>query len=282
MPTLTRPGKPAIHYELDDYTDEWKNAPVLILQHGYGRSSRFWTRWVPYLSRFYRVVRPDLRGHGQTHVPPGTYSELTVQDFVDDIVDVIDAVGGGDTVHYCGESFAGILGMALAAEHGDRLRTLTLVSAPLTISTSVRSAWNCGYGSLAEALEKLGPVEWTRRTNASTRFPPGTDPGLIEWYANEMAKTPVEVLVSFFDLICKSSAADFLNRVHTPTLGLYPAGGRITGPEEAAIRRIVADKGMKYVSFPTEFHSIQFMLPAACATHLLHFIAQHDGIPCRE
>jgi hypothetical protein len=36
------------------------------------------------------------------------------------------------------------------------------------------------------------------------------------------------------------------------------------------------------VTFPTEFHSIQFMLPAACSTHLLHFAAQHDGVACRE
>jgi len=282
VPLLTRAGKPAIHYEIDDFTDEWKQAPILILQHGYGRSSRFWYRWVPYLARFYRVVRPDLRGHGRNAADPASYGQPTVQSFVDDIVDVIDAVGRDEAVHYCGESFAGILGMALAAEHGDRLRTLTLVSAPLTIPTSVRSAWNCGYASLAEALEKLGPVEWARRTNASTRFPPGTDPGLIEWYAHEMAKTPPEVLVSFFDLICQSSAAQFLDRVRTPTLGLYPAGGRITGPEEGAIRRIIGERGMKFVSFPTEFHSIQFMLPAACATHLLHFAAQHDGVACRE
>ena len=281
MPTLTRAGKPSLHYEFDDYTDPWRNAPVLILQHGYGRSSRFWNRWVPYLSRFYRIVRPDLRGHGQSHVDPSTYDKLTVQTYVEDILDVIDMLGGGQ-VHYCGESFAGILGMVLGAEHPHKLRTLSLVSAPLTISTSVRTAWDCGFGSLTEALEKLGTVEWVRRTNASTRFPPDTDPALIEWYANEMAKTPQAVLVAFFELICKSSAGPYLSRVAAPMLGLYPSRGKITGPEETAIRKIVADKGMKYVSFPTEFHSIQFMLPAACATHVLHFAAQHDGVSCRE
>ena len=281
MPSLKRAGKPSLHYEFDDYTDPWRNAPVLILQHGYGRSSQFWNRWVPYLSRFYRIVRPDLRGHGQSHVDPATYDKLTVATYVEDILDVIDMLGGGK-VHYCGESFAGILGMVLGAEHPDRLRTLSLVSAPLTISTSVRTAWDCGFGSLTEALEKLGTVEWVRRTNASTRFPADTDPALIEWYANEMAKTPQAVLVAFFELICKSSAGPYLSRVAAPMLGLYPSRGKITGPEETAIRKIVADKGMKYVSFPTEFHSIQFMLPAACATQVLHFAAQHDGVSCRE
>ena len=254
---------------------------MLILQHGYGRSSKFWYHWVPYLSRFYRVIRPDLRGHGQTRVDPSTYEKFTVQTYVEDMIDLIDALGRGK-VHYCGESFAGILGMILAAEHPEKVHTLSMVSAPLTISTSLKDAWNAGHGSLQEALDTLGAVEWARRTNASTRFPPGTDPKRIEWYANEMAKTPKEVLVSFFALICQASAGPYLSRVNVPMLGLYPSDGRITGPNEESIRKIIADKRMKYVSFPTEFHSIQFMLPAACATHVLHFIAQHDGVPCRE
>jgi hypothetical protein len=36
MPELRRAGKPTLHYALDDYTDPWRDAPYLILQHGYG------------------------------------------------------------------------------------------------------------------------------------------------------------------------------------------------------------------------------------------------------
>ena len=67
MPELRRAGKPTLHYALDDYTDPWRHAPYLLLQHGYGRSGRFWYSWVPYLGRFYKIVRPDLRGLGQSH-----------------------------------------------------------------------------------------------------------------------------------------------------------------------------------------------------------------------
>src|SRR6185503_21204601 len=66
MPFVTRPSQPELHYELDDYTDPWRAAPYLILQHGYGRSGRFWYSWVPYLARFYKVVRPDVRGLGRS------------------------------------------------------------------------------------------------------------------------------------------------------------------------------------------------------------------------
>ena len=59
MPELRRAGKPTLRYALDDYR---RDAPHLLLQHGYGRSGRFWYSGVPYLSRFYKIVRPDLRG----------------------------------------------------------------------------------------------------------------------------------------------------------------------------------------------------------------------------
>ena len=62
MPFLERAGEPRLHYEFDDYTDPWKNAPCIMLQHGYARSTKFWRAWIPYLSRFYRVLRLDLRG----------------------------------------------------------------------------------------------------------------------------------------------------------------------------------------------------------------------------
>ncbi|MGZ5118225.1 MAG: alpha/beta fold hydrolase, partial [Burkholderiales bacterium] len=66
MPYLERAGQPRLYYDLDDYTDPWKNAPYILLQHGYARSSKFWRAWIPYLSRFYKVIRPDLRGLGQS------------------------------------------------------------------------------------------------------------------------------------------------------------------------------------------------------------------------
>ena len=55
-----------LHYRIHDCTDEWKNAPYLILQHGYARSSKFWNRMVPYLCRWYKVICPDLRGLGES------------------------------------------------------------------------------------------------------------------------------------------------------------------------------------------------------------------------
>ena len=62
-----------MHYEVDDYTDPWlKDKDTIWLQHGVGRSSKFWYHWVPALGRNYRIVRRDMRGHGLSAIPDPT------------------------------------------------------------------------------------------------------------------------------------------------------------------------------------------------------------------
>src|ERR671939_373889 len=79
-----------IAYALDDYTDPWRPADTLILVHAAMGSSKRFYAWVPHLARDFRVVRMDMRGHGQTQVPgPG---QLDQQRIVKDVVELADHV----------------------------------------------------------------------------------------------------------------------------------------------------------------------------------------------
>ncbi len=231
MPTLYRSNQPALHYEIDDYTDPWKNAPFILLQHGYGRSAKFWYRWVPYLSRFYKVVRPDLRGLGQSSKDFDLRQGISVDAYLADIEDIIDEVGA-ESVHYCGESLGGILGMAFAATRPDRVRTLNLISAPVFLDDSFKNRSRFGYGSWEEALRKLGPQGYAEAKNSGDRFSPDTDPGLMQWFADEQGKSDVEVLIAMQHLASRVDATPYLRRITSPVLAIYPSQGPITTPEQ--------------------------------------------------
>src|SRR5207237_2373140 len=70
-------------YTIDDFTDPWLKVPTLLLLHAaMGHSQRYYA-WVPRLSRHYRVVRMDLRGHGESEVPPAE-PPLTMERLVQD------------------------------------------------------------------------------------------------------------------------------------------------------------------------------------------------------
>lgn len=59
----------ALHYALDDCTDPWVAPQTVFLPHAVICDSQRAYRWVPILARHFRVVRPDMRGHGQGDVP---------------------------------------------------------------------------------------------------------------------------------------------------------------------------------------------------------------------
>ena len=65
MQFMTASDDLRIAYTIDDYTDPWRSAPTLILLHSAMSSSRRLYAMVPHLARHYRVVRMDLRGHGE-------------------------------------------------------------------------------------------------------------------------------------------------------------------------------------------------------------------------
>src|SRR5215211_6162802 len=126
----------------------------------------------------------------------------------------------------------------------------------------------------------MGSKAWAAASNTSTRFPPGTDPGLLEWYAAELGKTNVESLIALSRIAQTVDIAPYLPKVRVPTLGLYPRGGTITGSEEQQIRESVP--GIRVITLPTRFHAIQVLMPAACAASMLHFCGAFDGVVNHE
>ena len=275
MPLLKRPGKTGLYYVVDDYTDPWQKKPWIVLQHGYSRSGVFFRQWVPYLSRHYRIIRPDLRGLGQSPLEFDPATEVTAEALLGDLNDIFDMIG--EPVHYVGELLGGILGIVLAATNPAKLRSLTLLAAPLTIPPATQEAFACGLESWQVALRTLGSQGWSERVNTATRFSPDADPALVRWYAEECGKSNVDVLIALSGIAGKINVEPYLGQVAVPTLGLYPTAGTVTQFEEQKIRDGI--KGIRVVNLPTPAHAIQVLMPAECATTLLHFCGQVDGVP---
>jgi hypothetical protein len=59
-----------IAYRFDGPADK----PVLVLSNSIGTTWEMWDKQVAELSRYFRVLRYDLRSHGATSVPGGSYS----------------------------------------------------------------------------------------------------------------------------------------------------------------------------------------------------------------
>jgi 3-oxoadipate enol-lactonase len=281
MPYVSKAGKPTLHYRVDDFTDPWRNAGTILLQHGYARSSRFWYGWVPHLARYYKVLRPDLRGHGESPVDFDPVTDSTLAGYVDDVLAVLDELGL-DAVHYCGESFGGVIGMVLAAEHPGRVRTLSMISSPVYQNQQSQKTYAAGFPTREEALRTLTTGKWAEVIyGAPDFFPAGTDPGLRKWYVGEIGKSDAEVLCGLNGLLRHATVKDYLPRIRAPVLSLYPTAGLLTNSEQEALLA-AGIRNLRTFHLPTSSHAVLTLYPAECARRVLEFVAQHDGLNLAE
>jgi 3-oxoadipate enol-lactonase / 4-carboxymuconolactone decarboxylase len=104
-------------------------AAPLVLLHSLGTTAHVWDDQAAGLSRSFRVIRPDLRGHGLTTCTPGPYS---MELFADDLAALLDALGVNQA-HIGGISIGGVIAQAFAAAHPERAASLLLVDTAMAI-----------------------------------------------------------------------------------------------------------------------------------------------------
>jgi pimeloyl-ACP methyl ester carboxylesterase len=102
-----------------------RDAPAVILLHGFGSSLETWEPWAQALSAHYRVIRFDLPGFGLTGADPtGDYTDARGTKILTDLMDQL----GIARASIVGHSLGGRIVCAFAALHPDRVTRLALVS----------------------------------------------------------------------------------------------------------------------------------------------------------
>ncbi|GFG66200.1 hydrolase [Mycobacterium kubicae] len=112
-----------LHGDRVAYRDEGAGE-VLLLIHGMGGNSNNWRKMIPVLSKNYRVIAPDLLGHGQTDKPRGDYSLGAFAVWLRDFLDAL----GIPRVTVIGHSLGGGIAMQFTHQHRDYCERLILLS----------------------------------------------------------------------------------------------------------------------------------------------------------
>jgi pimeloyl-ACP methyl ester carboxylesterase len=97
--------------------------PALLLIHGMAGSSDTWREIIPQLSKKFRVIAPDLLGHGMSAKPRGDYSLGAFAVFLRDLLDEL----GVDRATVVGQSLGGGIAMQFAHQHRDYCERLVLI-----------------------------------------------------------------------------------------------------------------------------------------------------------
>jgi 2-hydroxy-6-oxonona-2,4-dienedioate hydrolase len=117
-----------------DYGPDGKaDSNILILLHGLGASAERWSRVIPTLSRYYRVIIPDIIGFGYSDKPAAV--EYTMDFFIDFFKVFLDNLGISKA-SIIGSSFGGHVATEFAIRFNSMVEKLVLVSPAGMMKTS--------------------------------------------------------------------------------------------------------------------------------------------------
>ena len=255
-------------YRIDDFTDPWNNAPILLLLHAAMGSARRYYAWVPQLSRHYRVVRMDLRGHGSSQIPTAD-RELTLERLVEDVIELMDHLGCA-SAHIVGNSAGGYLGQQLAMHHPERVRSLMLFGSTPGLKNSQAPGW-------IPQIEAKGLRAFLAETIADRLPLDKVDPGLVEWFLDEAAKNDPAYLAKFVLLMASYDWSNELHRIRCPMLVVIPGAEPIGSTANyEPFRQHVKDVEVRvYEGAP---HNICDAFPDCCTGDVLDFLTRRFGL----
>jgi pimeloyl-ACP methyl ester carboxylesterase len=253
MPMLDRDGV-KIHYEIHG------NGPTLLLTHGYSSTSTMWNGQIDALSKNYKLVLWDMRGHGQSDYPedPAAYSEALT---ISDMAALLDEVGATSAI-VGGLSLGGYMSLAFYRSHPERVRALLIIdTGPGFKNEDARDAWNKRAHDTGDRFEREGLAVLQSLSRERSSVSHRDASGLARAARGMLTQRDASVMES-------------LPAIKVPALVIVGADDT---PFLAASDYMAAKiPGAKKVIIPAAGHAVNIDQPQAFVEAVLPFL---DGLP---
>lgn len=143
------------------------SGPPVLFANGLGTTLHLWDAVLPHLPPSLRMIRYDMRGHGQSDTPPGPYSMGAL---IHDAERVLDDLNVRDAV-IIGLSLGGLVAQGLATKRLDLIRAMVLSNTAARIGT---------------------PQVWAARIAAtrSNGLPATAEAAMLRWFGPAFRTTP--------------------------------------------------------------------------------------------
>jgi pimeloyl-ACP methyl ester carboxylesterase len=253
-----------------------RDAPVLVLVHGYTDSARDWASLAPGLARNFRLIIVDLRGHGASSKPECCYTRF---DFADDIRLLVDKLHIGPVEAVVGHSLGSLVAQTFAELWPAATRRLVLVSStgtsfgPQTAcasggATPIVQSWLAGLAQLRDPIDPDSAFmrEWWQESIAiNPEF-------FSSRQRHDAAAIPAQVWRDIADqALVAGDLRPMLPRIQAPTLLIW--GGRDTVMSAAgreALRTGIPRSEVRI--FPELGHDLIWQDPGALAAAITEFL----------
>ena len=249
------------------YSIEGEGPPLYFI-HGIGSRKATWEALIEDLRTDFTCVSFDLRGHGESPVPPVPYS-------LDELVEDLEALRqrlGHERIHVVGHSLGGQIGPAYARTHPECVETVVLLSTAAG-RTSEDSAKVKGV--VAMMREKgVKPVLKTLINRWYTDEFVASRPDAVEARVKQVVDTPEEVFLSVFDIYASTEMLPWLSQLDCACLVMT---GELDSGCSSVLNKLIADTlpNAELVILENLKHSILIEGPEKVLPPLRDFLVRH-------
>lgn len=196
--------------------------PPLLLIHGLMVSGAMYQPVVPALASHYRLIVPDLRGHGRSGALEGPYS---VQQLARDLAQLLDELHL-ETIHVLGYSQGGAVAQQFAHDYPTRVRGLILAC---TYAYNMLSRRERLEGMLVPWMVRiLGMRRLARLLFSSVGGGQRVAPETAQWLQGILAANDTARMVAAVEAMKAFDSRPWLQEISCPTLV-------IAGMEDTAV-----------------------------------------------
>lgn len=208
--------------------DQGSGPPILFV-HGFPLDHTMWRPQLDVFSDSYRTIAPDLRGFGGSGVTPGT---VTMEQFADDLIALLDAMQVMEPITFCGLSMGGYIAWQFARKQPQRLKALILCDTRAVADTP-EAAEN--RHKLAASVLEHGP-EVVAKAMLPKLFASKTGephPTTVDSLREVMLRTnPEGIAAALRGMAQRPDVTDLLPSIRCPALALVGEEDQISPPDE--------------------------------------------------
>jgi len=259
MPILALPSH-ALYYRIDG---DGEGKPWLMFCNSLGTDFSMWDSQADALSRDYRVLRYDRRGHGHSSAAPPPY---TLADLGQDVLALLDALDIRQT-HFCGLSIGGLTGQWLGVHAGNRFGKIAVCATAARIGTAE------GWASRMEAV-RINGLAGLRSTTAERWFTPefnAGEPAVVAKVLDSFAATSVDGYIGCCAALAGADLRADIARIENPLLAISGDDDPVCPPSDLAAIAAGVKRG-RHVSLPGR-HIVNLESATAFNTVLADFLA---------
>ena len=250
------------------YSDDGPG-PAVVLLHGFPLSRVMWAEQTGSIGATYRVIAPDLRGHGESPAPEGVY---TIDEMADDVVETLDSLHIREPIVLGGLSLGGYVALSLVTRFPQRVRALMLMDTQAGADSTEAAA---GREATAKSVIAAGGAAPIVDVMIGRLFSAGfreERPERVEPLRAVMERTTARGIAGTLrGMAVRPDRRGDLARINVPTLVLVGEEDVITPPAVAkSLAEAITGASLEVV--PSAGHMAPYENPSVANAAILRFL----------